>query len=186
MNGPATYQLGVNRAIFDKNSWYRPGSENNSIARVANRYAKLYGMYALLIMVDLNGRVVAVNDRDASGKSIETRSLYEKDFKQAVWFQEVIAERFLSNADRSVTGTYVQDVYVDDDVKKVYGGDALTLGFSAPVKDEQGKIIGIWNNRAVFSVVEEIVVSTYQDLKFQGYPTAELTLLDVRKGPDRL
>jgi len=172
--------FGANRAVFDKSSWYRPGSESNGIARVANRYAKLYGMYALLIMVDLNGRVIAVNDQDASGKAIDTRFLYEKDFKQAVWFQEVLAERFLSNADQSVTGTYVQDVYVDDDVKKVYGGDALTLGFSAPVKDEQGKVIGVWNNRAVFSVVEEILVSTYQDLKFQGYPTAELTLLNVQ------
>lgn len=170
--------FGVNRAVLDRNSWHRVGSENNPIALVANRYANLYGMYVLSIMVDLEGRVVAVNDKDPAGKPIESAWLYQKNFKDAVWFKESMAGHFLTSADGVVTGTYVQDVYVDEDVKKVYGGDGLVLGFSALVKDDAGRAIGVWNNRAVFSLVEEIFVSTCRNLKLQGFQTAELTLLD--------
>jgi hypothetical protein len=170
--------FGVNRAVLDRSSWHRVGSENNPIAHVANRYANLYGFYVLSIMVDLEGRVVAVNDKDPAGKPIESAWLYQRNFKDAIWFKESMAGHFLSSVDGVLTGTYVQDVYVDEDVKKVYGGDGLVLGFSALVKDDAGRAIGVWNNRAVFSLVEEIFVSTYRNLKLQGFQTAELTLLD--------
>jgi len=170
--------FGANRAVLDRASWYRAGSENNAIARVANRYANLYGFYLLSMLVDLEGRVIAVNDRDPSGRPINTAWLYNKNFKNSDWFQSVQTGRFLSSSDGSLTGTYVQDVYVDEDIKQVYGGEALVLGFSAGVKDEQGRVIAVWNNRATFSLVEEIFVSAYRDLKSQSFGSAELTLVD--------
>ena len=54
----------------------------------------------------------------------------------------------------------------------------MTIGFSAPVYDAQGKVIAYWSNRAKFSVIEEIFESTYQTLKSSGLESAELTLLD--------
>jgi len=168
--------FGANSAMLDTNSWYRVGSEKNKIAEVANRYANLYGFYVFSIVVDLEGKVIAVNDKDPSGKAIDTAWVYQRNFKDAIWFKEAMAGHFLKSA--TLDGSYVQDVYFDEDVKKVYGQDSLVIGFSSPIKDVQGKIIGVWNNRAVFSLVEEIFASAYQDLKSQGLASAELTLLD--------
>jgi methyl-accepting chemotaxis protein len=75
------------------------------------------------------------------------------------------------------TGTFIEDVHVDPEVKAAYPDDAgLTLGFSAPVY-EYGKVVAYWSNRTKFSLVEEVLRSTYAELKAQGYPGTELTLL---------
>ena len=168
--------FGLNSAILSTNSWYQVGSEKNPIAAVANRYAHLDGIYLLSLVVDLEGRVIAVNDRDPAGKPIKTDSLYQKNFKDAPWFREAMAGNFLKS-DR-LTGSCVEDVSVDPVVKDIYGGEGLVLGFSAPIKDPSGKIIGVWNNRADFALVEEIFKAAYQELKGEGITSAELTLLD--------
>lgn len=168
--------FGVNDAVQDRTSWYQPGSEKNRIAAAANQYARLYGFYLLSYLVDLDGKVVAVNDRDPAGHSINTTWLYQKNFKDAPWFQACRAGQFTKSA--SLDGTFIEDLHVDEDVKKAYGNDGLVLGFSAPVKDAAGKVIGFWRNCANFSLVEEIVAAPYQDFKKNGCPAAEITLVD--------
>ena len=168
--------FGVNTEVLDTNLWYQVGSAKNGIAAVANRYANLYGMYLLSMAVDLNGKVIAVNDKDPLGKPIDTASIYQQNFKDAPWFKEVLAGNFLKSA--TIDGTFVEDVHQDELVQKIYGNDGMVVGFSAPIKDASGKIIGVWNNRADFSLVEEIFKTAYQDLKAQNLGSAELTLLD--------
>ena len=168
--------FGVNDAVHDRTSWYQPGSENNRITAAANQYAKLYGFYQLSYVVDLEGKVVAVNDRDPAGKPINTAWLYQKNFKNAEWFQACLAGRFTKSD--SLDGTFLEDLHVDEDVKKAYGNDGLVLGFSAPVKDATGRVIGVWRNCANFSLVEEIVSAPYQQFKKMNCPQAEITLLD--------
>ena len=113
----------VNTALLYHRAWYRVGNGRNRIVRAANRYVKLYGIYNLAMMVDLNGKVVAVNDRDANGKPLETSGLYAKQYDSASWFQDAKAGRFLTGSNGALTGTVVQDVYLDEDVKKICGGD---------------------------------------------------------------
>jgi methyl-accepting chemotaxis protein len=166
---------GVNTALLYRRAWYRVGEKRNRIVRAANRYVKLYGVYSLAMMVDMNGRVIAVNDRDADGKAIDTAFLYGKQFSGASWFQDVKANKFTGN---SASGTVVQDVYVDEDVKKICGGDGRTIGFSAPVMDGKGRVIGVWNNRAKFSLIDTMVASAARDLKAEGVDGVNLTLVD--------
>ena len=169
--------FGVNDAVKNRQSWYAVGSESNRIANAANHYASLHGFYVLSFMVDLDGKVVAVNDQDPAGKPADTKFLYEKNFKDAEWFKESLAGHFLKSA--TLDGTFVQSVQADEDVKKIYGGDGLVLGFSAPVKDAEGRPVGVWHNCANFSLVEEIVASTYGGLKNAGLPAAAITVVDA-------
>jgi methyl-accepting chemotaxis protein len=170
--------FGANRAVLDRASWYRPGADRNQVVRAANRYAELYGMYQLLVMVDTTGKVIAVNDRGPAGQPIDTTWLYAKSFADASWFKDIMAGRTLDTA--TLKGTVVQDAYFDDDVRRVYGTDGLVVGFSALVRDEAGKPIGVWNNRATIGLVEDIVKSAYAEMKRQNLGTTELTLLDRR------
>ena len=168
--------FGANRAVLDRASWYVPGGDRNLVASAANRYAQLYGIYELLVMVDTEGKVIAVNDRDGAGKPIDTAWLYGKNFAQASWFTDAMAGRTLDSA--TLKGTVVQDAYFDEDVKRVYRNDGLVVGFSAVVRDDAGQPIGVWNNRATFALVEDIIRSAHAELKRQQLGTTELTLLD--------
>ncbi len=169
--------FGVNRAVFARDDWYKRGRAANGIVAVTNQYVRLYGLYALSSMVDLNGRVVAVNDQDAAGKDIDTQWLYGKDFSQASWFKDAIAGRYLAG-DNGLTGTVVEDAHVDEDVKRVFGGEGLVVGFSAPVRDGSGAVVGVWNNLAWFSVVDEIVATSFRDMKAKGLGSVEFVLVD--------
>ena len=48
----------VNTALLYHRAWYRVGNNRNRIVRAANRYVKLYGIYSLAMMVDMDGRVI--------------------------------------------------------------------------------------------------------------------------------
>ena len=53
--------FGFNTAVLDPNSWYKFTPEESPIVQAMNNYVVAYGMYYLTLLVDLQGRVVAVN-----------------------------------------------------------------------------------------------------------------------------
>ena len=52
--------FGANAAVRNRAGWYKPDPKENPVVEAANRYAALYGFYLLSILVDLDGRVIAV------------------------------------------------------------------------------------------------------------------------------
>ena len=176
--------FGGNEAVLDGNNWYVADETMNGIVNVMNQYVDLYDMYYLTIFVDTTGKVIAVNTKDYDGKSIDTKAIFKKNYKETAWFRAVAGSTFTtkqpySTADNTAaTGTFVEEAGVDEDVKAVYHDDGMAIGFSAPVKDEAGKIIGYWTNRARFSVVTTMVKDNYGILKDEGLSGASLTLVD--------
>ena len=169
--------FGYNTVIQDRSAWYQKG-DDSPIVHAMNRYVDTYDIYYLTLLVDLDGKVIAVNNRDDSGNPIKTDFIYEQSFASASWLDDVKAGRFL--ASDLLTGTVVQDLSVDPLVKQVYSGEGLTLGYSAPVKDSDGNVIAVWKNFAKWSLVEDIVASKYESLKQAGLSSAEFTLLDAQ------
>jgi methyl-accepting chemotaxis protein len=167
--------FGLNTVVHDRSAWYLQGG-TSPIVGVMNNYVDTYDIYSLAVLVDLDGKVIAVNNRDDAGRPIKSDFIYGHDFSGAGWFQDVKAGRFL--ASDVLTGTVVEDLYVDPMVKQVYGGEGLTLGYIAPVKDGDGKVVAIWKNFAKWSLVEDIVVAAYQPLKEAEMGSAEITLID--------
>ncbi len=167
--------FGINAAVLDTNSWYRVGALANPVAAIANDYSRLYGLYPLILAVDLEGRLIAVNDRNAAGQPIDTAWLYDRNFKDDSWFKAALAGNFLKSD--SLTGTVVEDVQVDPILQRV-SGDGLAVNFAAPIKDRTGRVIGVWNNRASFSIVEEMVRDCCRELRSQGLFSSEVTVID--------
>jgi Methyl-accepting chemotaxis protein (MCP) signalling domain len=168
--------FGYNRAVFDQESWYKVGNEENPIVRAMNQYVVAYGMYYFTILVDLQGRVIAVNDVDKNGKPIDSAALYRLNFKDAPWFQDVMAEKFYT-AEGKLTGTVVDDVYVDPAVQKIYKDEGLALAYTAPVKNDAGQVIAIWRNIARFDLVEAVIIDAQAELDRLGIHSASLSLL---------
>ena len=176
--------FGINRVIDQKASWYRPEEQRNPTIEVMNQYVDTYDLYYLTLLVDLDGRVIAVNSKDADGKPIQSQDLYGKSYRETSWFRALKAQQFTTTmpfaapGNATMTGTYIEDLHVDPDVKAAYpGDDGLTLGFSAPVYRD-GKVVAYWSNRAKFSLVEDMLRMTQQELKTAGFPRASVVLLD--------
>lgn len=169
--------FGFNTVVYDTENWYKKGSAESPIVAAMNNYITAYGMYYLTLLVDLKGNVIAVNDINREGKPIATTELYTKNYSTEKWFADAVSGNFYT-AEGALTGTVVEDVYVDTDVKSIYGDEGLTIGFTAPVKDSEGKIIGIWKNSARFDVVESIVKDTYSRIASEGMKSSSIILLD--------
>ncbi len=176
--------FGMNDVVRRVSQWYDP-SEYNAITQQMDKYVTAYRIYPLMILVDTGGKVIAVNSRNAAGDPINTQFMYEKNYAQAPWFEALASNTFTTKMpftapeNMGASGTFIEDVHVDADVKKAYPGDhGLTLGFSAPVYGEDGEVIAYWSNRVKFATVEQVFVDAYQGLKAAGYPGVELTLLD--------
>ena len=171
-----------NRILRDRTLWYQPGHEANDIVQVLNEYVQASGAYSLIQVVDTEGRLIAVNDRDTQGQPIQTNGLYTKSFRSTVWFQALQQDRLgspsggLSFAPQAGASVFVEDVAVDRDVKAMFPHESgLTVGMSVPLYDG-GEVVGYWTQRMKYSMVERIVQHAYHNLKKDGFPSAELTL----------
>ena len=176
--------FGLNVGLQRVARWYDPTSDN-FISSFMDNYVAKYGIYALTILVDTSGDVIAVNQHDAQGNPINYDFIFKKNYKNAPWFQALVAEQyttkmpFTAEGNDVSTGTFIEDLHIDPDVKEAYpGDDGLTLSFSAPVYNDNGEVIAYWSNRTKFSLVEEMFIQAYHNLKKAGFPGAELTLLD--------
>ena len=176
--------FGLNQVLDRKAAWYRAEVEDNPISQVMDQYVDTYDLYSLSLLVDLEGRVIAVNSKDADGRSIQSHGLYKKNYAEAAWFRALKAQQFTTTmpfaapGNTVATGTYIEGLHVDPDVKAAYpGDDGLTLGFSAPVY-RNGKVVAYWSNRAKFSVVEDILRVAQQVMKKAAFPNSGLLLLD--------
>ncbi|QDU77444.1 Methyl-accepting chemotaxis protein PctC [Bremerella volcania] len=171
--------FGLNEVIQNRDSWYKQGTDN-PIVTAMDKYVDTYDIYYLTMLVDLDGKLIAVNSRDHDGVAVDTGDLYQKNFSDKSWFQDVLTKNFYEDETGACSGTVVEHLYVDDKVKKCYGNEGYALGFSAPVYDADGNVIAVWKNVAKFSLVEEIIWDAYSKLKQRGLATAEITLLDDR------
>lgn len=171
-----------NRILRDRTLWYQAGSEANEIVKVLNEYVQASGAYHLIEVVDTEGQLIAVNDRNSHGQPIGTEGLYEKSFASRAWVQALHQRGMEPRADnlqlQSFAGTsvFVEDVAVDRDVQAIFPKDSgLTVGLSVPVYIG-GEVVGYWTQRMKYSLIEEAVQQAYKGLKKAGFPGAELTL----------
>jgi PAS domain-containing protein len=180
--------FGLNTAVQDRSQWYLEGE--SALRSAMNAYVDTYDLYFLTILVDTDGKVIAVNDKDASGKNIDTKFLHGQSLADTAWFQALRSgqyttkQKYTASGNDQVTGTFIEDAHVDPIVRRAYGnGDALTLGFSAPVKDAQGKTIAYWSNRATFKIVGDIVTATQARMVALGRPQASVSVLRLDGSP---
>jgi methyl-accepting chemotaxis protein len=117
-------------------------STPENMTEAANFYTRSYGCYALMLITDRQGKILAANTVDHEGKTLNTRPLIGRSVVGEPWFEESISGKIPPGA------SYAGDLVEDRMVAEVCGGRGLVLNFSAPIRDEQGNIVGVWSNRA--------------------------------------
>jgi methyl-accepting chemotaxis protein len=168
--------FGTNAASKDTHNWYKASAENPLIASM-NAYMVNYGLYKMMLLVDMDGKVAGINSTDSKGKSLDTVALYNASFKEASWFQKATRKEFVKSSE--LDGTVVEQPRYEPIVANAYKGeDGFVITFASPVYDYTGKMIGVWANFADFGLVESIVKSVYEQKKAAGFESSAFAIGD--------
>ena len=170
--------FGLNTQFHDKSLWYRKDADN-PLSTLMNRYLTTYAtIYYMTMMVDTKGRVTAISTKDDTGKSVDVSRFLARDFSGEEWFQKVSKGEFLENKEKTITGTWVDDVHKDPDMAEIFGSDGLTIGYAAPVRDSAGKVIGYWRNYTKLDLVADIFKEGTRELADSGYKHIDAMMLN--------
>ncbi len=168
----------LNSVLEDRAMWRQPGRET-ALTGAMDAYMTTYGIYKLMLLVDPEGRVLAVNTKDGVGKPIDTRFVYDVSFANAAWLAKTLKGEFLDGTN-GLTGTVVEQPLRENSVARIYGDEGWVIPFAAPLKDESGKTVAVWVNFAGLELVEQIAVKSYAKLAADGWNSARTTIMDPR------
>jgi methyl-accepting chemotaxis protein len=154
----------------------RSGIRQELVATM-NTYVRLYGIYPVMMLLNRNGQVLAINSSDANAKPVDTSFVQGLNFADAPWFQKALSGDFLTK-DSNGQGSVILDPRREGVVARVTKSDGFSMAFAAQVRNAQQEVQGVWVNFIDFSTIEDIVTEQYQSLKENNQPNAEITVLD--------
>ncbi|MBE7518989.1 MAG: hypothetical protein HS107_07045 [Thermoflexaceae bacterium] len=131
-------------------------------------------IYSLMVVADASGKIVAANTVDLDGKPLDTDSLVGRDVKSEAWFKTAVGGTLAANQ------TFVEDLHEDTLMGEVFGAGerARAMSFTFPIRDDNGKIVGVWTNRFNWSVTTDVLNAVIERARESGMTTAELTLVN--------
>ena len=133
------------------------------VTQAANNFVKSYGFYDLMVVADADGKIIAANTISSEGKPINTSSLIGKSVRGEEWF-----DRCISGAIKPGE-SYSKDLEEDKMVHDLTGERGLSVNFSAPVFDKNGKPIRVWSNRTSWTrTVGNMLQQVKSDIASQG------------------
>ena len=202
-----TYTIQLNKAIaaqfyerygdvqaFAQNEVFF-GKNKKLMTETLNNYATLYGIYNLILFIDTEGRLIAVNDKSPEKNKIDVSGLFNVNFKNEAWFIQAIKEQYTKDTAKGFDGSVFVPLISDDLIKDVYKQDIKSSLFAAPVKDHNGQIIGVICNRAHSKWFESEIANLKQELQQQNWisgsikvvgPSADYALTSIGNEPDNL
>ncbi len=165
---------------FAKNSILQNQSDRSGIQATLDDYVKLYGIYDLIVYVDMKGKYIASNSKTFSGQKISIENLSTGRYAFQPWFQAVSAGRFSEDEAKGFTGTFVEPLGFDYLMGSATGVETYTQGFSTIVYGQNGKPIGAITNRTDSRYIQGELSQAYEELKKLGHETSEITLIDKK------
>lgn len=141
-------------------------------------YVALYMLYDVILVVDMQGNYVGSNSVDLSGKPIAQRELSQLNYGQAPWFKAAVSGQFTEDSKNGFAGTYFEELHYDPLLKVALGEDRVTTGFTALIKDANGKPIGVITNRANSKWIDAEMQNTFSDLVANRLKKAQVMLVN--------
>ncbi len=173
----------VDRLLFERYGdvqafVYHPGAsgDRETATAAANFFTKSYGYYDLMLLADASGKVIAANTVTADGKPLDTSFLIGTSVKGESWFEDAIGGKVASGQ------SYADDVAAEPSLAKLTRGQGLSLNFSAPVFDSNGKPIRVWSNRVSWErSVREVLGGLDRTFKARNSSTSILIVSSAGK-----
>jgi methyl-accepting chemotaxis protein len=116
-----------------------------------NTMTNYYVLYDLMMIVDLEGRVIMTNSKDKALEPLNTSIVYTKNYRDEEWFKACTA------ATGPEGGAWYSDFMIHEDVAKIYNSKGYGMAYAAPIKDYSGKVLGVWYNFANWGEVTQAI-----------------------------
>lgn len=161
-------------------SLYFKGLKGNSSDYInyLNQVADFYNIYDLITVVDLNGKLLYINDKSPDGKKINAEILLGKDLSNYKWFKETLNNKFLEDTKKDFTKVNFQDAEFNELLEMIHKDKNYTTIFSTYIYDESEKPIAIISCHANFKWIENIAVRSYENFFKNGITSADITMLN--------
>jgi len=99
-------------------------------------------IYDLMMVVNLQGKVIAINSVDKNGKPLEVKWMLGHDYSSEEWFQAAIKDKIKPGT------AHIMSMHKEEEVARAVGSDGYVMNFTAPIRDKDtGRILGVWTNR---------------------------------------
>lgn len=164
---------------FAQNPAFRSGTKEAMVEQL-NSYVGLYQIYDLVMVLDDQGKLLAVNTKGPEGNDLKVASLYEQNFAKENWYRQTLEGKFSEDKSKGFIGTFVDQFSFDPIVEKIYGAGRYGNSFSAQLKDETGRVLGVVTNRAGARWIGVSFKEQYELLYKLGYQHAELIMVDAK------
>ncbi len=141
----------------------------DQITAAANFYMKTYVIYDLMLIVNLDGTVVAMNTTDHTGTALTTPTLIGRSVADQPWFKAI------KSGEIQKAQTYYSDPVVDPLVVETTGVSQPSLTFAAPIYGPDGSTQAMWMNAASWQrIVTDILKTQEKQLTEKGFPSADM------------
>ena len=131
-------------------------------------------IYKLMVVADTRGRIVAANRVTLDGEPLDTSSLIGRDVSGEMWFKTA------AGGELEEAETFVEDLHEDPLMREVYGDgqQSLAMNFTYPIRDDAGRIVGVWSNRFNWEVAQGILGDVLARAKASGGDTQRFFLMN--------
>lgn len=132
-------------------------------------------IYNLMIVADTKGRIIAANTVDLDGKPLDSSPLLGQDVHADTWFQKAVSGGLKDGE------SFVEDLHEDPLMAKTYGAGtkSYAMNFTYPIKDDAGKIVGVWTNRFNWQVAVDVLGAVQKRAHDNGAASAKLYVLNA-------
>jgi methyl-accepting chemotaxis protein len=133
-------------------------------------------IYNLMVVADAKGKIVAANTVDRDGEPLDTSGLVGRDVSGTSWF------RGATDGSLEDGQTLVESLHRDELAQAVFGDgpDALAMSFTYPIRDDAGRIVGVWTNRFNWQVAADVLAAVRERAVDGGAKSTQLYLVDAK------
>ena len=111
------------------------------LTEMANYYVKEFSFYDLMVVADLDGKIIAANTITFDGKPLDTSALIGRSVKGEEWFEQCASGKI------KVNENYTSDVSIDKQVAEITHSRGLSVNIAAPIYDKNNKVMRVWSGR---------------------------------------
>ena len=136
-----------------------------------NTMTAYYVLYDLMMIVNKEGKVIAVNTTDKQGQPINSTPLTNgRNFARETWFKACVSGAGPEG------GAWYSDFTTNPEVARIYGGNGYGLGFAAPIRNQFGQVLGVWYNFASWKEITGDIRSAAEEELLKNRQKAHVLL----------
>lgn len=162
--------IALNRSLKTKNF--------DEINFYFNELVSLYPLYNFIIFVDKEGKFIASNNLDGSGKKLDIEKLKQMNFSSEEWFKSLKEGKLVENYEKKLYGSYFGPYHQDKIVGGLFNDNRAGNYFSTPVNDEFGDLVGYLSTFVNGNWVTNELLNTNKELLKEGKEGAKIFVLN--------